>query len=255
MEAPRIAAAWRPGQFVIVRPEANSERIPLTIADADRTVGSITIVVQGIGKTTRVLNSLELGDEIHDVVGPLGMPTEVEHYGTAVVVGGGVGTAIGYPVAKALAAAGNHVIAIVGGRDAAHVILEQELRAAVAEVYPCTDDGSYGYQGFVTGKLADVIDASAVDYVLAVGPIPMMAAVAEVTRPHGIRTVVSLNPIMVDGTGMCGGCRVSVDGDTKFACVDGPEFNAHLVDFTNLTQRNKAYLEFEQCRAAGVARG
>lgn len=201
------------------------------------------------GRTTRTLNLLEAGDTIHDLVGPLGMPSEIHEYGTAVVVGGGVGTAIAYPTAAALAKVGNDVIAIIGGKSREFVILEEEMRAVCTEVHPTTDDGSYGYHGFVTDKLGELITAGrSIDHVMAAGPVPMMRAVVEVTRPHGIETVVSLNPIMVDGTGMCGGCRVSVWGATRFACVDGPEFDAHLVDFELLQRRNTTYGAFEHYR-------
>jgi len=249
IEAPKIARKRKAGQFVILRPRPESERIPLTIADADPEEGWIALIVQGIGKTTKTLNQLEAGDSIQDLAGPLGMPSEIEQYGTAVVIGGGVGTAIAYPTAVALAAGGNDVIAIIGGRSKEYIILEDEMTAVCAEVYPTTDDGSYGYHGFVTSKLTDLIEEGRkIDYVMAIGPVPMMRAVAEVTRPHGIQTVVSLNPIMVDGTGMCGGCRVLIGGETKFACVDGPEFDAHLVDFDLLARRNTAYAAFEHFR-------
>lgn len=244
--APQVVRHYRAGQFVIVRVTPDGERIPLTVAAADAATGTITLYVQGIGKTTRLLNMLETGDYLMDVAGPLGKPSEIEDYGTAVVVGGGVGTAIAYPVVKALVDVGNRVIAIVGGRTEAHVLLEPEMVAAGAEFVPCTDDGSYGRHGFVTDALADVIADESVDIVFAAGPVPMMKAVAEVTQPAGVRTIASLNPIMVDGTGMCGGCRVEVGGETMFACVDGPEFNAHLVDFDLLARRNEAYMGFEQ---------
>lgn len=249
VEAPKVARKRRAGQFVIVRVTGNGERIPLTIADADPEAGWIALIVQGVGKTTRTLNQLKVGDTLHDLAGPLGTPSEIHEYGTVVVIGGGVGTAIAYPTAVALAEAGNDVIAIIGGRSRAFVILEDEMRAVCTEVYPTTDDGSYGYHGFVTDKLAELIASQPrIDRVVAVGPVPMMNAVAEVTRPHGIDTVVSLNPIMVDGTGMCGGCRVSVGGETRFACVDGPEFDAHSVDFELLARRNKTYGAFEHYR-------
>jgi len=249
VEAPKVARKRRAGQFVIVRVTDNGERIPLTIADADPEAGWIALIVQGVGKTTRTLNQLQVGDTLHDLAGPLGMPSEIHEYGTVVVVGGGVGTAIAYPTAVALAEAGNDVIAIIGGRSRAFVILEHEMRAVCTEVSPTTDDGSYGYHGFVTDKLAELIASKPrIDRVVAVGPVPMMRAVAEVTRPYGIDTVVSLNPIMVDGTGMCGGCRVSVGGETRFACVDGPEFDAHSVDFELLARRNKTYGAFEHYR-------
>jgi len=247
IEAPRIAKKRKAGQFVMIRVGESSERIPLTIADSDPEKGTISLIVQGMGKSTRELNCKAEGDSIHDIVGPLGTPSHIEKFGTAVSIGGGVGTAIAYPTAVALKEAGNYVITINGARSKELVILEPEMRAVSDEAYITTDDGSYGFHGFVTQKLQELLDSGkTIDYVLAIGPIPMMRAVAEVTRPYGIKTVVSLNPIMVDGTGMCGGCRVTVDNQTKFACVDGPEFDAHLVDFKNLSDRNKMYLPEER---------
>ena len=247
IEAPKIASKRKAGQFVIIRIKEGGERIPLTIADSNTAKGTITIIVQGIGKTTKELNEKNTGDFIMDVVGPLGKPSHIENFGTAVSIGGGVGTAIAYPTAVALKQAGNHTIAIVGGRTKELVILEDELKNICDEVYPTTDDGSYGFHGFVTQKLQTLIDeGKKIDFVLAIGPIPMMKAVADVTRPYGIKTVVSLNPIMVDGTGMCGGCRATVDNKTVFVCVDGPEFDAHKVDFNLLMQRNRTYLDFEK---------
>lgn len=248
VDAPQVARHWQAGQFVILRVDATGERIPLTVAAADRDQGQITLFVQGIGKTTRHLNTKEAGETLADVAGPLGKPSEIEHYGTAVVVGGGVGTAIAYPVVAALRTARNRVIAIVGGRSRDYVLLEPEIIATGAEIIPCTDDGSYGRHGFVTEALADVLADNEVDVVFAAGPVPMMRAVAEVTRPFGIKTIASLNPIMVDGTGMCGGCRVDVGGHTFFACVDGPEFDAHEVNFDLLARRNQSYLDFERSR-------
>ncbi len=246
LKAERIAKKRKAGQFVILRLDETGERIPLTIADSDINKGTITIIVQGIGKTTRQLNLLEAGDKILDLVGPLGKPSHIENFGTAVSIGGGVGTAIAFPTAKALKEAGNHVITINGARNKDFVILEDEMKAVSDEAYVTTDDGSYGFHGFVTDLLKDLIEkGKKLDLVLAIGPIPMMKAVAEVTRPYKIKTIVSLNPIMVDGTGMCGGCRVLVDGKSQFACVDGPEFDAHLVDFTNLIQRNSLYRDSE----------
>ncbi len=246
IDAPKIARKRKAGQFVIIRIDEHGERIPLTIADSDGEKGTITIIVQGVGKTTKELNSLGSGEEIMDVVGPLGKPSHIENFGTAVSIGGGVGTAIAYPTAVALKEAGNHTISIIGGRTKGFVILEDELKEVCDEVYPTTDDGSYGFHGFVTQKLQELIDSGKkIDFVLAIGPIPMMKAVAEVTRPHGINTVVSLNPVMVDGTGMCGGCRATVDNKTVFVCVDGPEFDAHKVDFTTLERRNIAYRSSE----------
>ncbi len=245
--APKIAAKRKAGQFVIIRLNEEGERIPLTIADSDTEKGTITIIVQGIGKTTKQLNRLNKGDTIMDVVGPLGVPSHIENFGTAVSIGGGVGTAIAYPTAVALKQAGNNVITINGARTKDLVILEDEMKAVSDESYVTTDDGSYGFHGFVTQKLQELIDnGKKIDFVLAIGPIPMMRAVADVTKPYGIKTVVSLNPIMVDGTGMCGGCRVIIDGKSQFACVDGPEFDAHLVDFNNLINRNRTYNEFEK---------
>jgi ferredoxin--NADP+ reductase len=247
IEAPRVARKQRPGQFVIVRLHENGERIPLTIEGSDLEKGTITLVVQSIGKTTHLMNSLETGDAILDVVGPLGKPTEIEKYGTVVVVGGSVGTAIALPAARALKQAGNHVIGITGSRTKELLILEDELRAASNETYVMTDDGSYGEQGLVTKKLQELIDGGReINYVLAIGPVPMMRAVAQVTKAKGIKTVVSLNSIMVDGTGMCGGCRVLIDSHSEFACVDGPEFDAQKVNFEVLMQRNTMYRDNEQ---------
>jgi ferredoxin/flavodoxin---NADP+ reductase len=247
IEAPKIARKRKAGQFVILRIKEGGERIPLTIADSDNDKGTITIIVQGIGKSTKELNTLETGSSILDVVGPLGKPSHIENFGTAVSIGGGVGTAIAYPTAEALKKAGNHTISIIGGRSREYVILEEEMKRICDEVYPATDDGSYGFHGFVTQKLKELIDSGRkIDFVLAIGPIPMMRAVAETTRPYNIPTVVSLNPVMVDGTGMCGGCRATVDNKTVFVCVDGPEFDAHKVDFSTLERRNRAYMEDEK---------
>ena len=244
LSSSRIAKKRQAGQFVIIRLHEDGERIPLTIAgSADD--GTITLIVQGIGKTTKLLNRLEAGDAILDVVGPLGQASEVELFGTVVVIGGGVGTAIAYPTAVALHQAGNRVIGILGARNRDLLILEKEMGAVCDQLIVTTDDGSYGRHGLVTTALAEVIAAEKVDRVLAIGPVPMMRAVAEVTRPLGIKTIVSLNSIMVDGTGMCGGCRVLVAGAAKFACVDGPEFDAHEVDFTVLQQRNAMYRDAE----------
>jgi len=245
--APRVAKKQKPGQFVIIRLDEHGERIPLTIADSDLAAGTVTIIVQGIGSTTKQLNTLSAGDTLANVVGPLGKPSEIEKFGTCVVIGGGVGTAIAYSTAKGLKQAGNEVIAIIGGRNRQLVILEEEIRAFADQVIITTDDGSYGEKGLVIDPLKRLVAAGKkVDYVLAIGPIPMMRAVANVTRELKIKTVVSLNPIMVDGTGMCGGCRVLVDGKSQFACVDGPEFDAHLVDFDILTKRNGMYRDMER---------
>jgi len=247
IEAPRIARKQKPGQFVILRLYEQGERIPITIEHSDPERGTIRIVVQSAGKTTNLLNSLNTGDSILDVVGPLGKPSEIQKFGTVVVMGGGVGTAMTYPTAAALKRAGNRVISIVGARNKELVILEKELREVSDALMITTDDGSYADKGFVTDKLRQLIEnGTRIDLVLAIGPIPMMRAVAEMTRKENIRTVVSLNPIMIDGTGMCGGCRVLIDGKSEFACVDGPEFDAHKVNFEVLVQRNGMYHDAEQ---------
>lgn len=247
--APRIAAHCRPGQFVIVRPHGHAERIPLTICDRDGFQGTVTLVVQSVGATTRQMAALGSGDVLADVLGPLGRPTEIDRYGRVLVVGGGVGAAIALPVAAALAEAGNAVHGIIGARDERHLILVDEMTRVCSEVTVMTDDGSAGRKGLVTVPVLELVDGYEADFVFAAGPIVMMAAVAEITRGYDLPTVASLNPIMIDGTGMCGGCRVRVDGETRFACVDGPEFDATLVDFNLLEARNRAYLEFEACRA------
>ena len=247
IDAPRIARKHLAGQFVILRVYEQGERIPLTIESSDVARGTISIAVQSVGKTTHLLTALEAGDSILDVVGPLGKPSEIAKFGTVVVMGGGVGTAEARPTAAALKAAANHVISIIGARHRDLVIFEDEMRAACDEVFVMTDDGSYGEKGFVTDKLRQLIErGTKIDLVLAVGPIPMMKAVADLTRTVGIRTIVSLNPIMIDGTGMCGGCRVLVNNESKFACVDGPEFDAHEVNFDVLVQRNSMYREEEK---------
>lgn len=254
VQAPRVASHWSPGQFVIIRVTEDGERIPLTVAEADPE-GWITLVVQAVGRTTSLMNRLEAGDHLADVAGPLGRESEVEEFGTVVVVGGGVGTAIAFPTARAMSEAGNRVIAIVGGRTADLVILVEDIERFADEVIVTTDDGSAGRKGLVTDALLEVMDREQVDRVVAIGPIPMMRAVADLTRLDSIPTIVSLNPIMVDGTGMCGGCRVLVGGTTKFACVDGPEFDAAEVDFEVLAVRNRAYREFETEQLAGLTIG
>ena len=247
IEAPRISRKQKPGQFVIVRIHEEGERIPLTIESSNPQLGTISIVVQSLGKTTHLLNSLNAGDHILDVVGPLGKPSEIAKFGTVVVMGGGVGTAMAYPTAAALKRAGNRIISIVGARNKELVILEREMREVSDVLMITTDDGSYADKGFVTDKLRQLMEnGEHIDLVLAVGPIPMMKAVADKTRGQGIRTLVSLNPIMIDGTGMCGGCRVLVDGKSEFACVDGPEFDAHRVNFEILVRRNTTYRQQEQ---------
>jgi ferredoxin--NADP+ reductase len=231
---------------VLVRVYARGERQGDPLADGDPARGTITLIVQGVGKTTRLMNLLGPGDALLDMVGPLGRPSEVKDYGTVVVIGGGVGAAIAYPTARAMHEAGNRVVSILGGRSRDLVILEPEIRAISDEVVVTTDDGSYGRKGLVIDPLQELIAAGRpIGLVLAIGPVRMMQAVAEVTRPHGIHTVVSLNSLMVDGTGMCGGCRVITSAGAKFACVDGPEFDAHTVDFNVLAQRNRAYADRE----------
>jgi ferredoxin--NADP+ reductase len=246
IEAPRVARKRQAGQFVIVRVHEHGERIPLTIADGDPGRGTITLIVQGIGKTTKLMNMLGAGDAVLDLVGPLGKPSEIKRFGTVVVIGGGVGAAIAYPTARAMHEAGNHVISILGGRNRDLVILEDEIHAISDELFVTTDDGSYGPRGLVIDPLKALIESGrSIDLVLAIGPVRMMQAVAEITRPSGIPTVVSLNSLMVDGTGMCGGCRIVTRDGAKFACVDGPEFDAHTVDFDVLVQRNRMYAERE----------
>ena len=250
VRAPRVAAARKPGQFVIVRHSKGAERIPLTIADADTDAGTITLIIQALGDGTRQIVAEPAGGSIRDVAGPLGKETEIEQWGKVVCVGGGVGTAVLFPLARGLADAGNEVTAIIGGRSEPFVILRDELAEFCTEVLVTTEDGSLGVKGFVTAVLGEMLadEARRPDAVFAVGPVPMMAAIVEQTRPFGVKTIVSLNPIMVDGTGMCGGCRVTVGGEIKFACVDGPEFDGHLVDFPELTARLGTYTNDAHCR-------
>jgi ferredoxin--NADP+ reductase len=248
IEAPRIARARQAGQFVIVRADRGEERIPLTIGDADPVAGTITLFIQAIGASTMRIVATPAGGALRDVAGPLGKPTHIENFGRVACVGGGVGTAVLYPLAKALAAAGNQVTTIIGGRSSQYIILADELAALSSELLITTEDGSRGRTGFVTHALTELIEDPdrRPSLVLAVGPVPMMRAVVELTRPHGIETLVSLNPIMIDGTGMCGGCRVVVGGEARFACVDGPEFDGHQVDFSGLADRLTTYRSFEE---------
>lgn len=256
MEAPRIARRHKPGQFVIVRVHACGERIPLTIESSDAARGVISLVVQSVGKTTHLLNSLQSGNSLLDLVGPLGKPSEIGRFGTVVVLCGGVGTAMAYPTAAALKRAGNRILSILGARRKELLILEDEMRAISDELLITTEDGSSGSEGLVTDALPHLIEAeAAINLALAVGPLAMMKAVADMTRAAAIPTIVSLNPIMIDGTGMCGGCRVLVDGKSKFACVDGPEFDGHAVDFDLLLQRNSMYREAEQTAMAQWRQG
>ncbi|MFN3966145.1 MAG: sulfide/dihydroorotate dehydrogenase-like FAD/NAD-binding protein [Endomicrobiia bacterium] len=246
--SPVIAQKAQPGQFVILRVNQSGERIPLTVVEKDNSKGTITLVFQEIGKTTKFLGELEPGEKLHDLVGPLGHPTEIKNYGTVIVVGGGVGIAEILPVSKAMKQAGNKIIGIIGARTKELLIFEDEMRAVCDELYITTDDGSYGQKGFVSDVLQSLISHSSflIILVYAVGPVPMMKKVCEVTKSYNIKTIVSLNPIMVDGTGMCGSCRVSVSGQTKFACVDGPEFDGHLVNWAELEARLKLFKEQEK---------
>ena len=243
IEAPRVAKKALPGQFIVLRVNEEGERVPLTIADFDREKGIVTILFQVVGASTELLASLQEGDSILDFVGPLGQPSELsDHMGTVVFVGGGIGVALVYPIARAAHELGNKVISILGAKTKDILIFEERMRAISDEVLITTDDGSYGIKGFVTNAIEELIKrGEKIDQVTAIGPGVMMKSVAEATRPYGIKTIVSLNPIMVDGTGMCGGCRVQVGEETKFACVDGPEFDGHLVDFRGLMARGRMY--------------
>ncbi|GMR04252.1 MAG: sulfide/dihydroorotate dehydrogenase-like FAD/NAD-binding protein [Thermodesulfobacteriota bacterium] len=247
IKAPEIAKKRKAGQFVILRMNEHGERIPLTIMDSNTTDGTITILVQEVGKSTAILCGMNKGDSILDVVGPLGHPTHIENFGTVVCIGGGIGTAPVLPIARALKEAGNRIISIIGARTKGLVILEEEIKGTSDELHVTTDDGSYGHHGFVTDVLKKFIEGGTdIGAVVGIGPVPMMKAVSNVTRPHGIFTLVSLNPIMVDGTGMCGACRVTIGGVNRFVCVDGPEFNGHEVDYDELILRNRSYLKEEK---------
>ncbi len=247
IEAPEIARKRKAGQFIVLMTDEQGERIPLTIADSDSEKGTITIIYQIVGKTTAKMAQMEKGDFILNVLGPLGHPTEIENFGTAIVVGGGVGIGVAYPIASALKKAGNKVISIIGARTKDILILEDEMRKVSDQLLVATDDGSYGFHGFVSAVLQNVIDSKEkIDIVYAIGPVPMMRVLANLTKPYGLKTIVSLNPIMVDATGMCGACRVSVGGKTKFGCVDGPEFDGHEVDFNLLITRLRMYAEQEK---------
>ncbi len=262
VEAPLVASAAKPGQFVIVRVREGGERIPLTIADYDRDEGTLTIVVQEVGTTTRLLGTLEVGDDILDLVGPLGMALEIPTAGHIVGIGGGFGAAALLCLMRELSARGDRTTIILGAREKGLLILLDELAEVCDNLELCTDDGSAGLKGFVTERLAQLIDGDGPgrpDCVVAIGPMPMMRAVTETTRNQGIPTLVSLDPLMIDGTGMCGGCRVTVNNEVKFACVDGPFFDAHQVDFEEAVRRNKMYVKQEQvskdraeCRSLAV---
>jgi ferredoxin/flavodoxin---NADP+ reductase len=245
--APDIAKKAKPGQFVIIKAHANSERIPLTLSNWNKEKGTITVIFQEIGYSTTELGALKEGEKIQNLAGPLGNPSEIKNYGNAVVVCGGLGTAVAYPVALALKETGNRVTSIMGARNQELFILEKEIEAISDEVFYTTDDGTKGHKGFVSDVLKNmIVNKEKIDIVFAIGPPIMMMVVADVTRPFGIKTIASLNPIMVDGMGMCGACRVTIDNQTKFACVDGPEFDAHKVNFKELMQRLKCYCSEEK---------
>jgi len=246
LEAPDIAGKAQPGQFVVLRIDERGERIPLTIADFDRAKGTITILFLVVGKSTRYLSDLQVGDYLTDVSGPLGKPSEIEKVGTVLCAGGGVGIGAIHPVARAFREAGNRVIVVMGFRNKNLIVFEDRMRGVCDELHICTDDGSRGFKGFVAQLVDKILKESKVDLVYAIGPTMMMRTVCDVTRPYGVKTMVSLNPIMVDGTGMCGSCRVSVGGKTTFCCVDGPDFDGHQVDFDLLMARQRMYLEEEK---------
>ena len=246
IEAPKIARKAKPGQFVILKANENGERIPLTMAETNVEKGTITVIYMIVGKSTALFKTLQVGDAYQDVIGPLGKPTHIEKLGKVVCVGGGTGIAVLHPITRAMKEAGNHVISIVGSRSKDLLILEDKMKAASHELRVCTDDGSYGHHGFVTDVLKEILQAEKIDQVVAIGPVPMMKFVSLITKEFNVPTLVSLNPIMVDGTGMCGGCRGTVGGKTKFACVDGPEFDGHQVDYDELMLRLQAYCEDEQ---------
>ena len=246
IEAPMIARKAKPGQFVILKANEAGERIPLTMAETDPDEGTITVIYMVVGKSTALFKSLEAGQAYQDVIGPLGRATHLEKLGTVVCVGGGTGIAVLHPITRALKEIGNHVIGIIGARSKDLLILEDQMRDASNTLHVCTDDGSYGHHGFVTEVLKTTLEKEDVKLVVGIGPVPMMKFVSAITKEYGVKTLVSLNPIMIDGTGMCGGCRVTVGGETKFACVDGPEFDGHQVDFDELTLRLQAYCEEEK---------
>jgi len=247
IEAPKLVAKAKAGQFVILRKDELGERVPMSIGGLDKENGILTVVIQEVGKTSAAMNTMKAGDHFLDVVGPLGVPSHVEKFGNCVCIGGGVGIPPIFPIARALRDAGNHVTTIIGARTKGLLIFEKELNSASDRLLISTDDGSYGTHGFVTTILQKLIeDGEKIDMVICVGPVPMMKAVVETTRKPDIKTFVSLNPIMVDGTGMCGACRVTVGGKTKFACVDGPDFDGHEVDFDEMTKRMKMYIDEEK---------
>lgn len=248
IEAPAIAKKAKPGQFVILKANETGERIPLTMAETDPEKGTITIIYMVVGKSTALFRDLKVGDSYQDVVGPLGKATHLEKVGKVVCVGGGTGVAVLHPITRALKEIGNHVICIIGARTKDLLILEEQMKAASHDLQVCTDDGSYGHHGFVTEVMKEILEEGDVQLVVAIGPVPMMKAATSITKEYNVKTLVSLTPIMIDGTGMCGGCRVTVGGKTRFACVDGPEFDGHEVNFDELMLRLQAYLEDEKER-------
>lgn len=254
VDAPLVARHRKPGQFVVVRAHEQAERIPLTIVDSDPVAGTITLIYQTLGESTRILASLDMGDTIQDVAGPLGRPTDLAYFGKTVCIGGGIGVAPLYPIVRGLKELANEVTVVMGARSADLLILEDEMRDVADEVIITTDDGSTGFHGFVSDALRERLEAGyKPDLAVSIGPLPMMRSVAEVTRPFGVHTMVSLNPVMVDGTGMCGGCRVTVGGERKFACVDGPEFDGHQVDYAELANRQRMYRSHEDCHVRSDA--
>ncbi len=259
ISAPLIAKKAKPGQFIILKANETGERVPLTMADTNPKKGTVTVIYQVVGKSTALFKSLEIGDKFQDVIGPLGKPTHLETVGKVVCVGGGTGIAVLHPITRGLKELGNHVKTIIGARTKDLLILEDKMRAASHELYVCTDDGSSGHHGFVTDVLREILEKEDIKLVVGIGPVPMMKFVCKMTKEYKVKTLVSLNAIMLDGTGMCGCCRVSVGGQIRFACVDGPEFDGHQVDFDELMQRLQAYREEEavaydkhkcECRAA-----
>ena len=257
IDAPLIAKKAKPGQFVILKANEEGERIPLTMADTDPEKGTITVIYMVVGKSTAIFRDLKVGDGYQDVIGPLGKATHVEKVGKVICVGGGTGVAVLHPITRALKQIGNDVTCIIGSRTKDLLILEKEMGVASDDLRVCTDDGSYGHHGFVTDVMKEVLEEGDVKLVVAIGPVPMMKAVSNITKGYNVSTMVSLNPIMVDGTGMCGGCRVTVGGETKFACVDGPEFDGHQVDYDELMLRLQAYTEdekisYDKCRMTNV---
>jgi ferredoxin--NADP+ reductase len=255
VEAPRIARKAKPGQFVVLKVNETGERIPLTMAGTDPSAGTIDLIFQVVGKSTALLRTLSVGDGIMDIIGPLGKPTHIENLGTVICVGGGTGVAVMYPITKAYKEAGNNVIAIVGARTKDLLILEEEMKAASHDLRVTTDDGSYGHHGFVTDVLRKILDERKdVKLICGIGPVPMMKFLCKLTKEYGVKTIVSLNPIMVDATGMCGACRVTVGGRTRFVCVDGPEFDGHAVDYDELVKRQRAYFTEEKASMERLAK-